>query len=294
MSQSSKLDIPCPTCNTMVSVEVWHSLNAQIDPEAKGDLLQGKINTFQCGSCGYRALLPAEFLYHDMENKFCVQLIPFVAMNNNRTLDRFTNDGQLDMSFNLAPVNINNYFQNIRIVFGMEELIHYIIFRDKLALRKAAIKRGHTVCFSCNRGIKAHESYYCVSRLRIPKESPDQKDKRVLDASASLQICSTCMELAATQRIEFKDAPVPLLNLEKEGVHQCAKILFGDTPAKLSIQPVDPSNCTLCRKPIVIGDIYSSIEILEEVSDKGGVTVKGNYSLAVLCEPCGQKYMIWL
>lgn len=48
MSMESQTDVQCPTCGHSQAVSVWRSLNAHISPEAREELLAGRINVFQC------------------------------------------------------------------------------------------------------------------------------------------------------------------------------------------------------------------------------------------------------
>jgi hypothetical protein len=76
MSQKHSIEVECPGCKVTVNVTVWSSLNATLEPEAKSDLFQGKINHFQCPHCNHTAFLQASFLYHDMEHKWEIELQP--------------------------------------------------------------------------------------------------------------------------------------------------------------------------------------------------------------------------
>lgn len=290
MSQKTSIEVPCPSCKAIVPTDYWHSINAQIDPQAKMKLLNGELNVFQCNNCNYKSSMPGEFLYHDMINKYCVQLIPFNHVDDNITLDRFTANGHLNINVGLPTGPISEFFNNIHTVFSMQELVRYIIFRDKLALRKAKIVRGPMVCCSCDRKVMEKESYYCVSRSIISKDGQDRRSCEVLAATAMFQICSVCMKKAATQRIEFNNTAAPLLNLEKEGAYQCAKALSAEVPMKWHFNPVDSDICKACEKPILTGDMYTSIEISEEVCTQNGVSLVGIHNLATLCSDCWIKY----
>jgi hypothetical protein len=142
MSKHQILEIPCPECRTKVETTVWSSLNVQLDPDAKEDLLNGKLNLFQCTRCDLKAPIAAEFIYHDMDNRYSVQFYPFEALQDDSFFDLFTPDGLVDIQQGGLPADspiselARSFMENCHIVFSMDELVRYIIFRDRLTEAK--------------------------------------------------------------------------------------------------------------------------------------------------------------
>ena len=134
MSVNQIIEITCPRCEHTNTVEVWYSINAQLNPQAKEQLLNGKLNLFSCSNCDGEYLVPVDLLYHDMVNNYCVQYLPFINIEDDSFLNSFSYEGHLSL---LAPGSsvddLPDYFQNIPFVFSMDELARYIVFRDKLA-----------------------------------------------------------------------------------------------------------------------------------------------------------------
>jgi hypothetical protein len=93
MSHERLAEVECPQCGAARSVTIWDSLNADISPEARQELFQGKINTFECASCEAMILLPVPLLYHDMQRRFVVQYFPAGALDDDGFFKRFTPDG---------------------------------------------------------------------------------------------------------------------------------------------------------------------------------------------------------
>ena len=80
MSTFNKETITCPKCGKEIDVIVWKSVNADQDPEAKSQLLDGTLFSFKCGHCGYKGNLDHEMLYHDMQRKVFVSYIPDMSV----------------------------------------------------------------------------------------------------------------------------------------------------------------------------------------------------------------------
>jgi hypothetical protein len=136
MSTHEVIDFECPECKTKSRVTVWRSLNATQDPEARKQLLEGKLNFFACANCAQKGYLLTSFLYHDMERKFLVQFHPYPAVNDPEFLEQFEPSGRVKLDpTKLAekPGRRLDYFSDIRLVFDMAELIRYIVFRERLS-----------------------------------------------------------------------------------------------------------------------------------------------------------------
>lgn len=77
MSIEYQEKVCCPGCHHEQAVTIWESINVNLDPYARQDLLNCKINSFVCESCGDRIVIPAVLMYHDMTRQFLVQYFPF-------------------------------------------------------------------------------------------------------------------------------------------------------------------------------------------------------------------------
>ena len=136
MSMKRVMAIECPRCSSQREVMVWSTINIQLSPEVKEELLEAKTNLFQCEMCSFEQTVPVALMYHDMEKEFCVYFLPFSSMEWENISSEFTVDARL----NLRRTGVENppdYFRNVHIVFSMDELVRYVVFRDKLAQQKA-------------------------------------------------------------------------------------------------------------------------------------------------------------
>jgi len=136
MSNEERVEAACPNCSEEQSVIVWTSLNATLNPEAKQDLLEKRINLLECEKCGTNTQIHLRMFYHDMEKEFCVILVPFSTIIDGNLAFEFNKYGELGSENDSEnEMNINkpyDYMKYIHPIFDMEELIRYILFRDSL------------------------------------------------------------------------------------------------------------------------------------------------------------------
>ena len=111
------------------------SLNADISPEARLDLLDGRVNFFRCERCDCQGLLPVPLLYHDMGRRFMVEYHPFEALDDPEFLSNFDPSGEsvagAETSRNAADGGFD-YVARRHVVFHMGELVRYVVFRERL------------------------------------------------------------------------------------------------------------------------------------------------------------------
>jgi len=137
MSSVNSIDVNCPFCGNKQKAALWSSINIGLNPDMKARLFQGDVNVLDCSACGKRSTLVAPLLYHDMDNGFCVQYYPPELLREEGFYDQFTVDGKVDMESILEgfmePID---YLSSPHIVFNLQEMIHYIEFRDRLSALK--------------------------------------------------------------------------------------------------------------------------------------------------------------
>lgn len=75
MSKEHIEKIKCPECGQECEITIWDSLNGDIDPDAKQQLLDGTLFRFHCEKCGHQSNLSYDILYHDMTNKAMVYFV---------------------------------------------------------------------------------------------------------------------------------------------------------------------------------------------------------------------------
>jgi hypothetical protein len=140
MSIEQPVELECPDCHDKQVTTVWSSINVQGNPEAKQELLDGKVNVLHCRKCGNQATIAADLLYHDMEKQFWVQYLPFEQAMSTNLLEFFSPEGEI-RSENPGPKG--GYISRPpHIVFHMGELVRYVLFRDRLFEQAQAGKQS--------------------------------------------------------------------------------------------------------------------------------------------------------
>jgi transcription elongation factor Elf1 len=142
MTMKSTRDVTCTNCGLKTEVVFWNTLNAQINPEDKQLLLEGKVNLFECPSCGHQAWLNTQMLFHDMEQEYVVYLFYPDQIDSPKFLNSFSKSGSYHVDPGFEIPKSSAYFKNPHYVFSMDELVTYIQFRDRLfELNKSRRKR---------------------------------------------------------------------------------------------------------------------------------------------------------
>jgi hypothetical protein len=112
-------------------MEVYTSINATLDPDAKRELLGGNINLIHCASCGLKGVMAVDVLYHDMDRGFLARFVPPKCIDDTDFMTRFDHQGQETIE-GRAENEIPDYFHHVHVVFSLEELANYVRFRDIL------------------------------------------------------------------------------------------------------------------------------------------------------------------
>jgi hypothetical protein len=131
-------DINCLKCGSKQTISIYETINATISPDLKEKLIKGEINIFRCQKCGEEGFIPVPLLYHDMHKEFCVQFYPFDCLNDNGFLENFTKEGDINLDIPVLTefpmlTKYADYLKRTHIVFDINELARYVIFRDKLS-----------------------------------------------------------------------------------------------------------------------------------------------------------------
>ena len=134
MTRITTHEIECQACGSKQDTEIFESINVTVDPELKEKLFKGEINKFICEKCSHEAMVDISLLYNDMERKFSVQYYPYQWIFDESFLNGFTKQGEPEWTRDeRVPKKIMGHLKWTHIVFSMDELIRYIMFRDRVS-----------------------------------------------------------------------------------------------------------------------------------------------------------------
>ena len=123
--------IQCPECKHEQEMEVYRSINTGLDPNLRRELFEGAINRFSCESCGHQSALAIPLLYNDPQREFCVHYYPLQMIKSEPFLSQFNRDATVNTA-QTENSDIPEYMRKIQVVFDLNEMIHYILFREEL------------------------------------------------------------------------------------------------------------------------------------------------------------------
>jgi hypothetical protein len=131
MSLEGTLKLDCPKCRHSQQVVIWRTLNVDVSPEARKDFMEGRINVMACQRCGNEAQISVPFMYHDMRRQVCAQYYPPESIKDVNFLNRFDRAATINTAM-IPGSDIPDYMRNQHVVFDMEELVRYVMFRERL------------------------------------------------------------------------------------------------------------------------------------------------------------------
>ena len=76
MSDPIEQNIRCPRCQREAPFTIWRSLNVTLNPNEKQSLITGELFRFTCPECKAVTQVVYPMLYHDMQRKLMVWMIP--------------------------------------------------------------------------------------------------------------------------------------------------------------------------------------------------------------------------
>jgi len=135
MSPHQQIEVECPSCRKRQDILVWHSIDATRNPPIREQLVTGRINYFDCNCCDFEGFISAPLAYHDGEKKIFACYVPVECLDDPEYLRAtFTPQGTIRQGLPEDPADCEGteYLEHPHIVFSMEELIRYVLFRDRL------------------------------------------------------------------------------------------------------------------------------------------------------------------
>jgi len=75
MTKQIKREIQC-LCGACFEATLYTSVNVKLNPDLKGELLNGSLNLVTCPECGRQQYVEIPLLYHDMERRIAIWVFP--------------------------------------------------------------------------------------------------------------------------------------------------------------------------------------------------------------------------
>lgn len=132
MSIKKEHQLTCPNCGHEQKILIWSAANVTLDQVIRTKVFDGEINLFNCEKCVHRSYIETSFLYHDMDRKFAVHYFPKPSIKKVDFLDKFNKNGLLKTEDNELKFEIPHYMKEVHVVFDMNELVSYVVFREML------------------------------------------------------------------------------------------------------------------------------------------------------------------
>ncbi len=137
MTRKNDFEVECPQCNEPQPATVFDTVGADAEPQLREALLAGDINTFTCEACGYEGFLDTPVLYYDLARQYCVQYLPEEVLEEPESLRNFTRDGKWNVDLDLPEGGLGDFLREPHVVFDLDEMRRYIVFRELLHDRDA-------------------------------------------------------------------------------------------------------------------------------------------------------------
>ena len=137
MTRVSEIELDCPGCGERQAASLCDAVGADEEPQRREALLAGDLNTFRCDACGYEGFLDTPILYYDLQRQYCVQYLPEEALENPESLERFAPDGTWDVDLDLPSGGIGDFLRRPHVVFDLDEMRRYVVFRELIFERAA-------------------------------------------------------------------------------------------------------------------------------------------------------------
>jgi len=132
VSVSDTKEVTCPNCDQKQEQVIHSSINVSLNPELKQDLFDGNINRFECKYCSHNSVIPVPLLYHDMDRKFAVHYFSKDSIKKEDFLEKFDQKGNMIINEDELDFDPPEYLYDVHVVFQMNELLNYIIFKEYL------------------------------------------------------------------------------------------------------------------------------------------------------------------
>ena len=132
MSVKKEHELTCPSCGNKQKTIIWSAVNVTLDEAMRTRVYEGEVNLFKCEECEHESYIEVPFLYHDMDRKFATHYFPKNSIKKVDFLAKFNEKGLLKTDDENLKFDIPEYLKEVHIVFDMNDLVTYAVFREML------------------------------------------------------------------------------------------------------------------------------------------------------------------
>lgn len=131
MTQPTQTTVQCPNCRTPNPVVIRRVVDAQRDPQGKGLLVNGTLNSFRCQNCGTVNTISSPVLYHDAAKELLIAFVPMdVAMRQGQQEEKIVGDLMNELTRTVPKEQFRAYMFNPKRALTMKGLIEQIMEAD--------------------------------------------------------------------------------------------------------------------------------------------------------------------
>lgn len=129
MSMKEEISVKCPKCGCTLEAEMWRSANVTLNPEFKGQILDGTFGEVICRNCGEPAHIMYPFWYHDMKLERMVYVLASQGEDSREQIEKIESLPQ-QLGVNTFSDMLKDASYEFRIVSNLDALKEKILIWD--------------------------------------------------------------------------------------------------------------------------------------------------------------------
>lgn len=131
MTKPNEATLQCSNCGTPNVAAMRQIIDADNDPQGKAALLSGRINAFNCQSCGTNNVVSAPLLYHDASKELLIAFVPMdVAMRRNINEEQMIGELMNALTSSIPKESFKAYMFHPKRALTMQGLIEQVMESD--------------------------------------------------------------------------------------------------------------------------------------------------------------------
>ncbi|MCB9457216.1 MAG: hypothetical protein H6671_14620 [Anaerolineaceae bacterium] len=130
MPSTRQTTIQCVQCRQPVRAVVHSLIDAQQEPEAKANLLSGRLNTAPCPSCGAMNSVMTPLLYHDGSKELLISYVPMEMGLSKDAQEKAIGDLMRQLTSNLGNGGFKGYLLQPRQALTIQGLVEQVLQAD--------------------------------------------------------------------------------------------------------------------------------------------------------------------